>query len=179
MKEAVLLFLQAMAWLVPLAQPVTTAVAVKSGKEPSTIRWIKYEIDTALSDLTPFAGDKQGQPDFTGQQLQTVLPAHVYYTHGNTVAVLIEPGRPTGCGLRVIMAGDSCRMFYLDPADDITIATLKCRLVLSKKPAPLTDRPICGKIEFEGRPQHGNNGGGETGMQYWVYGRFQAPGIKQ
>lgn len=181
MKKTVLLFFQALIWPTGNARPVQldpAALPIKTRVGLSRTNWIRYEVDTTMTNLAVDTQDGPGHPDVWGQ-LRTLIHAIVYGTHGDTINILVGSGGTSGPGLRLVLAGDSCSMYYLLSAGGTPIAPLTCRLVLSQKPACSTGLPICGKIEFEGVPSHGKNGGHETDIRYLVYGPFRARSTKQ
>ena len=168
---------------------------------------IKYKIDPAIDDsvikkvkvnLKPnYQLMTLGENENTKEDMESEVYAFVTYAAKDTLNIMIVPRQSASLGFRIIILGDSCKIFHFALGFDdggvlklnrndttyrseLLVKPTFCKLILTKRPDFRIDEPIEGYIEFESRPyffKHGEINGksapdGHT--QAYLKGYFKA-----
>jgi hypothetical protein len=170
---------------------------------------MKYTVDPSIKDsvITNERNDgvasyqlmTMGRKKESKENGQNSFFAFVSYASQDTANIIIIPEQSASAGFRIIIIGDSCKIFHfylgydntkssgflkLNEADtvyknEILVPATFCKLTLEKKPDFKMGETIGGYIEFESRPYYvkreGVNGSKmrDFQMQFYIEGYFQ------
>ncbi len=140
---------------------------------------IKYQIDPSIDDSVIEKVQANNKPSYqlmtlaenknTKGKVKSELYAFVTYASKDTLNIMIVPRQSASLGFKIIILGDSCKIFHfalgfddggllkLNKSDtsyrsELLVQPIFCKLILTRRPEFRIDEPIEGYIEFESRP---------------------------